>query len=713
MRLRLSPVALGALLATVLLALVSAALVLQRDRSTAVRVTASSTAAGFAAAALVPAEDDDRTRGPVPADGTPAWRSDGETVGAWVQLTWAEPRTVDRVRLDGVTEAEWRPTSAVLTFDDGSALLLTPDPDGDAVVSFPPRPVSWARLTVAEAGGQSDAVALAALSVDESGTSPHRRGDPLGAPVPTASSTQQTPTSSLVDGDLPTGETGREWRAAPDDADPWVQLTWADPWELASVQVVGPSAPQEDPVTAPLHGTLRFSDGSSVVVSGVAGGDAGPTTVAFAPRMASWVRLELQAATPGTSPALREVAALVTGTTPPAWPGQDVAAHRYAAAATPAAGCDATTPPVGTPAEGRLSLVCPAPGAAVEGRARVVVAAPAGADLQARAWRTQDSGSGLVLAPVALATADAAGRGVLDLDVSVLPHGPVTVEVEPLGSAREGTAPVRVQLFHLGGTRLESPGHAPSGMTLQWSDEFTDPLSVSIDGAGARYAAVKPEPGGASLFGDAVFVDPADGAGTLSTVGEDYLRIRAEPIGDRVVDAPWGQQHVSGLLSSLRVGASGFAAQYGYFEVRMTGAPGPGTWPAFWMLNTEAAARDTGTAAEVDAVELYGHNPYGSCHRVHSWGVPDAQGDDVSDCEEVNGFSDWTMTWHTYGVRIVPGGAVFSIDGVEVATEVGLSHTEQPFFFLINLALGSGWPVDLSATGGISDLYVDWVRVYT
>ena len=183
--------------------------------------------------------------------------------------------------------------------------------------------------------------------------------------------------------------------------------------------------------------------------------------------------------------------------------------------------------------------------------------------------------------------------------------------------------------------------------------------------------------------------------------------------GDRVVNAPWGQQHLSGLLSSLRVGASGFAAQYGYFEVRMTGAPGPGTWPAFWMLNSEAAARDTGTAAEVDAVELYGHNPNGSCHRVHSWGVPGTEGDGLSDCEQVNGFSDWTMTWHTYGVRIVPGGAVFSIDGVEVASEVGLTHTEQPFFFLVNLALGSGWPVDLSATGGISDLYVDWVRVYT
>jgi hypothetical protein len=36
---------------------------------------------------------------------------------------------------------------------------------------------------------------------------------------------------------------------------------------------------------------------------------------------------------------------------------------------------------------------------------------------------------------------------------------------------------------------------------------------------------------------------------------------------------------------------------------------------------------------------------------------------------------------------------------------------EQPFFFLINLATGGGWPVDLSRYGA-ADMYVDYVRVY-
>jgi hypothetical protein len=37
---------------------------------------------------------------------------------------------------------------------------------------------------------------------------------------------------------------------------------------------------------------------------------------------------------------------------------------------------------------------------------------------------------------------------------------------------------------------------------------------------------------------------------------------------------------------------------------------------------------------------------------------------------------------------------------------------QKPIFFLINLATGGGWPVDLSRYNGVADMYVDFVRVY-
>ena len=36
---------------------------------------------------------------------------------------------------------------------------------------------------------------------------------------------------------------------------------------------------------------------------------------------------------------------------------------------------------------------------------------------------------------------------------------------------------------------------------------------------------------------------------------------------------------------------------------------------------------------------------------------------------------------------------------------------ERPLFFLVNLATGGGWPVDLSRYDGLADKYLDYVRV--
>jgi hypothetical protein len=52
-------------------------------------------------------------------------------------------------------------------------------------------------------------------------------------------------------------------------------------------------------------------------------------------------------------------------------------------------------------------------------------------------------------------------------------------------------------------------------------------------------------------------------------------------------------------------------------------------------------------------------------------------------------------------------------DNVEVGRHNTLPLSkERPFFFLINLATGGGWPVDLSRYHGLADMYIDFVRVY-
>ncbi|MFC4693812.1 glycoside hydrolase family 16 protein [Geodermatophilus arenarius] len=667
------------------------------------RVTASSGTDPSALVAGAPDPGDDDVERDV------YWRTDSETVGAWVELTYPEPTSLDHVEVLGPGGGETGPASALLTFDGGASLLVTTDDEGDASVTFPERTASRVRVTIAGVPDGATSVALAGLSVDGSADDPPRRGADR-AVVATASTPADRPVEALTDGTPADGDTGEEWTADADDDAPWVSLSWNSPREIASVQVFGPSAPGGES----LSGVLRFDDGSTVRVPAIARGGGEATTIAVAPRMASGVRLELDRPDGAVSVGLRELAVYDAGTTPPRWP-QDW--DGYATAPPAVEPCDAEAEPVGEAASGRLGLVCPAVGSAVDGRTDVVVAADPGTTVEARVW-TGVSGTGTnAVDVVARATADEDGLAVLPLDLASAPRGPVTVRVDPVpdAAATDEDLPTSlyVQLYNRAGRDLTPDSTAPEGMTLQWAEEFDRPLSVSATGAGADYAAVKPDASSSGQFGDAPFADPASDDGTLTTLDDQYLRIRTQPAqgaGDQD-----GTDNVAGLLASTDVDGAGFIAQYGYFEARILGAPGAGTWPAFWMLDAESAARPSDTSTEVDTVELYGHDTLGSCHTVHDWGSEEAgePGTGAPSCNSPNGFTDWAIAWHTYAARITPDGAAFTIDGQVVASADSLTRTTEPFFFLLDLALGGGWPVDLAPTGGVSDTYVDWVRVWT
>lgn len=638
-----------------------------------------------------------------------AWTAGDDPVGTWVQVAFDGPTAVDRIRL---VAADGSPavTSGLLTLDGGAGVMVTAGSSGSTEVSFPQRTVTSARFTVAS--GEAGA-GLARLLLDDGGDPPASAsaGAPLAGVTATASSSRSgTSAEALVDGDLPAQQTGREWRAAASDGQPWVQLAWSQPQVVTAVQVFGPTERMVNAAStgsSPLSGTLEFSDGSSVVVSGIDGDDGQPTTVAVAPRTATSVRLVLKTNFTGASAALREVGVYTAGTTPVRW---DASGDTYEVTPPQATACGAGTSPIGTAPAGSLALVCPAVGSEVTGSdATVVVQAAPGAEVTAT---TQPQQGGDV-ATVGSATAGEDGRATLTVDTSALPAGPFALEVTQSGGSGASQDPLHLQLVKSTGQAVTDAGHAPEGMTLQWQDDFDAPLPVSGTGAGAVYAAGKPESWGTSQFGDAVFADPATGAGTVATIPGGYLRLRVEPKGDLPVETPYDQQHVGGLLSSARVGAGGFSAQYGYFEARMLAGAGKGTWPAFWMLNSQAATTDNATAGEVDAVELYGHDTSFTCHTLHDWGAPDDAGSTGSKCLSPEQVQDWAVGWHDYGVRVTPDGAQFFIDGRPVADKRGLGRSGEPFFFLLDMALGGGWPVALEPTGGTSDLYVDWVRAYT
>lgn len=301
------------------------------------------------------------------------------------------------------------------------------------------------------------------------------------------------------------------------------------------------------------------------------------------------------------------------------------------------------------------------------------------------------------------------------------PRGPLTVIISawdtPAGdNSFTKTDTFYLQLFNSNGVPyLEGiPATTPppaQGMTLAYQDDFTGRLSISLTGAGRTYSAQKPdltEPTGGGEFGDAIFVDPASPYNPFAIVGGQYLRIRSTRTPDGYVDQRgWDRVHFGGLLASLRFDRTGTAVQNAYFEARMLAPGGDGTWPAFWLLpQSDSSEGDV----EVDITELYGNATNLSRETYHIWSNP-AIGDGIPSPLVAN---NPTFTgWHLYGSRITPTDTIWYIDNAEVFRYPTASQGNTPMFFMLNLALGSGWPVHLTTKYHDQvDLYVDYVRIF-
>jgi hypothetical protein len=98
-----------------------------------------------------------------PGDYTREWVTVGERVGAWLELRWSSPVTIDQVVLHDRPNLNDQITSATLSFSDGSSVAVgTLNNNGSAVtVSFAARTVTSLRLTVSAVSATTINVGLA------------------------------------------------------------------------------------------------------------------------------------------------------------------------------------------------------------------------------------------------------------------------------------------------------------------------------------------------------------------------------------------------------------------------------------------------------------------------------------------------------------------------------------------------------------------------
>jgi beta-glucanase (GH16 family) len=226
-------------------------------------------------------------------------------------------------------------------------------------------------------------------------------------------------------------------------------------------------------------------------------------------------------------------------------------------------------------------------------------------------------------------------------------------------------------------------------------ENFDDDSIASSRIGPARWTAHTPWNGD---FGDAAFADP--GPGGPFKIKDGVLTITAA----KNPDGRW----TSGLIAAADSSGAGTGTRYGYFEVRMKMPPGPGTWPAFWLMPLKPA-RESDARVEIDVIEYYGHATDSYQSVVHVWF-------DESEKKRGHGVKidvpDGSLVsdYHTFGVDVSPQALVFFFDGKKVWSHPTPPELNYPMYPIVNLALGSGWPID--KTPNPSSLMVDYVHVY-
>lgn len=368
----------------------------------------------------------------------------------------------------------------------------------------------------------------------------------------------------------------------------------------------------------------------------------------------------------------------------------------------------------------QVSVLSPEYCSEVQGDTTVMLSARGFKSVTVKCWKQGPGfGSDSIVAKVAL---DGEGRGSFVFPADQYPHGPITVRISAVqGDAKDNCY---LQLYNKGGVSWnegipKDPPPPAQGMKLVFADDFTGPLSIG-DTPDATYYDHKP-PHGWQDFSTIPFTSFNHPNNPFSQI-DTYLRIRAD-----------ANKNSTGLISSIKNDGSAITARAPcYFECRFIAPNAPGTWPAFWLMTNYILGTKDGKSPpcdELDIIEAYGgegpgHPNFGFGYQVvpHAWGQPDIQRA-IADKFFKENFpirmskfgipSTWFETFHIYGCKITASDTIYYCDNIEVARHQTMPLSKQePLFFLVNLATGGGWPVDLSRYHGLADMYVDYVRVY-
>ncbi len=179
----------------------------------------------------------------------------------------------------------------------------------------------------------------------------------------------------------------------------------------------------------------------------------------------------------------------------------------------------------------------------------------------------------------------------------------------------------------------------------------------------------------------------------------------------------------SGTWTSGRMKTQGLAAfNYGRVEARLQLPVGAGIWPAFWMLGSSITARGWPDCGEVDVMEnvpllgaaaiqssLHAADFYGSNSLHGIYHFPSGQAVNT-------GFHVYGVIWSPFILQFYvddPANVFVTLTPPKPGSSWPFNDSTNPFFLLLNLAIGGSWPGNPdNTTPNPALMLVDYVRVY-
>ncbi len=149
--------------------------------------------------------------------------------------------------------------------------------------------------------------------------------------------------------------------------------------------------------------------------------------------------------------------------------------------------------------------------------------------------------------------------------------------------------------------------------------------------------------------------------------------------------------------------------QYGKIVGRIALPYGKGIWPAFWMLGNSGTWPASG---EIDIMEQIG-NPSNKVYATLHWGEPDSPHASYGTSTTIANPLEFHIYWAEWDSNFIKMGVDSTQYFVMDITGPEKSEFHQPFYILLNLAVGGNWPGSPDPTTVFPQyMFVDWIRVY-